>query len=88
MGRTNPTFHDLVTRFEDDWQLYRRMLRCRHQPHFDTLIEHARNHAGAGGTRNPVETKWAILVSICLAQQRELAALRERVDEVGAMDGG
>lgn len=80
MGKTNPTYRDRVNEFEDDWQQFRGFLRRRHQPHFDKLIEHARNHADAGGVQNPVEPKWAILVSLCLAQQRELTELQEQAE--------
>lgn len=81
MGRTNSTYRDDITRFEQEWQSFRRMLRRRHQPHFDTLVGHARNHAQAGGAQNPVDPKWGILVSICLAQQREIATLRDEFDD-------
>lgn len=79
MGKTNPTYRDQIRAFEQEWSTFRDWLRRRHQPHFDQLVEHAQNHADAGGAQNPVEPKWAILVSICLAQQRELTELEEEV---------
>lgn len=87
MGKTNPTYRDRIAEFEDEWGKFRGWLRRQHQPHFDQLITHARNHADAGGAQNPVEPKWAILVSICLAQQRAIAELEERVEELDVTEG-
>jgi hypothetical protein len=80
MGKTNPSYRDKINHFEKEWQPFRRALRRHHQEYFDELLVQARNHADAGHYQNPVEPKWGVLVSICLAQQRELAALKERVE--------
>lgn len=84
MGRTNPTYRDALRRLEERWQPYRRALRRQHQEHFDALLAHARDHADAGHMQNPIDPELGILVSICLAQQRELAELQERVEALEA----
>ncbi|MDY6818578.1 MAG: hypothetical protein SVG88_07950 [Halobacteriales archaeon] len=80
MGRTVPTFRDRLRRFEREWQPYRRGLRRCHQPDFDRLLEHARQHADAAGQQNPRPPEWGIVLSILLAQEIELRQLRERID--------
>lgn len=101
MGRTNATFRDLLRRTEREWQPFRRALRRRDREHFDSLLEHARNHADAAGNLNPTDPVPAILLSAILAQERERAALeqdvgalaeqieaqRERIDELEAALG-
>lgn len=82
MGRTNPTFRDVVRRFEERWQPYRRALRRRDQPHFDRLVEHAREHADASGYLNHEDPTVPILLSIALAQEATLADLETRIEEL------
>lgn len=80
MGRTNPTYRDVLTRFEEECQPFRRGLRRQHQPAFDRLFEKARRHADAAGYLNLADPRMAILLSILLAQEQELRDLRERLD--------
>lgn len=82
MGRTNATFRDLIRRTEREWGAFRRTLRRRDQPHFDRLLEHAREHADAAGSLNPTDPVPAILLSVVLAQERERSELAERVAEL------
>lgn len=82
MGRSRPTFRNYLDGFEDDWQPYRRTLRRRDQPHFDSLFARAREHADAAGQLDPADPRLAVLFSMLLAQERELAELRERVDSL------
>ena len=84
MGRSKPTFRNYLDRFEGDWAPYRRTLRRRDQPHFDRLFERAREHADAAGQLDPADPRLSILFSMLLAHERELSALRERLDERGA----
>lgn len=81
MGRTNPTYRDYLRTFEERWAAYRRALRRHHQPHFDRLLERARCHADAASYVNSTDPETAILLSICLSQEVELQALRERLED-------
>lgn len=80
MGRTNPTFRDLLDRFETDWQPYRRALRGQHQLDFDDLMEGARSFADAAGMQNAVHPQDAILLSMILSVAARQRKLEERVD--------
>ncbi|AKH97367.1 hypothetical protein [Halanaeroarchaeum sulfurireducens] len=79
MGRTNPTYRDLLERVEGRWEPYRRGLRRDDKPHFDRLFGHARTHADASGLQNHDDPMAAILLSVALEQEKEIAALSARV---------
>lgn len=81
MGRSKPTVRNYLDDLEADWQPYRRTLRRRDQAHFDRLFEHARGHADAITQLDPADPRLAAVFSMLLAQQRELAALRARLEE-------
>jgi hypothetical protein len=80
MGRTNPTFRDLLTSLEDDWQNYRRALRRPDQDRFDRLWEHARQHADAGGYLNHQNPMVVVLFSMLLAQERRIEDLEAELE--------
>lgn len=82
VGRTNPTYRDRLSGIEREWGDYRRALRAAEQPHFDRLFEHGREYAHAAGYRNHPNPEIPLLVSVLLAHQRELATLRDQVDEL------
>ena len=84
MGRSKPTFRTYLDGLENDWRPYRRTLRRRDQGHFDRLFAHARGHADAATQLDPADPRLAALFSMLLAHERELAALRERLDDEGA----
>jgi hypothetical protein len=87
MGRTNATYRDLLRVTENRWQDYRRCLRREDQAHFDQLFTHARNHADASGLRNHEDPMIPVLVSIALAQEKQIAALDDRLDVLEAQGG-
>ncbi len=80
MGRTNPTFRDVLQRTREDWQPFRRGLRATHQPTFDALFDDAATYADAAGYLNAREPIHPILVAMLLAQKRQLRDLEDRVD--------
>ena len=77
MGRTNPTYRDSLQRFEDRCGPFRRALRREYKPAFDEVFEHAQQHADAAGYLNSTDPEFALLLSVLVAQQHELRALRE-----------
>jgi uncharacterized membrane protein YccC len=81
VGRSKPTVRNYLDDLEADWQPFRRTLRRRDQAHFDRLFEHARGHADAITQLDPADPRLAAVFSMLLAQQRELEALRARVEE-------
>jgi len=82
MGRTNPTFRDLLQRTREDYQPFRRGLRATHQPAFDALFDDAEAHADAAGYLNAREPMHPILLAMLLAQKRQIRDLEARVAEL------
>lgn len=80
MGRTNPTYRDVLRRYEERWQPYRRALRRQYQQDFDRLFERAQKHADAAGYMNAEDPHVAALFSMLLAQEAEIRELREEFD--------
>jgi len=79
MGRTNPTFRDVLSGLEADWQDYRRGLRHADQDAFDALFADARRHADACGLQNHPDPLVAVLPSIQIEQAKRIDALTTRV---------
>ena len=75
MGRTNPTYRDLVSRYEASLAPYRRGLRREDQVHFDRLFDQARQHADAATFQHDSDPASMVLLSVLLAHERRLAAL-------------
>lgn len=84
MGRTNPTYRDLLRATEERWAAYRRTLRRRDQPRFERLFVYAREHADAAGMLNHQDRLAPVLMSIALEQERRLDELEARIEELEA----
>jgi hypothetical protein len=75
MGRTVPTFVQLIHDAAARWTKFRRALRREDQPFFDRLFHRARFYTQAATYQchdNPME---AILLSIALDQEKRVDAL-------------
>jgi hypothetical protein len=75
MGRTVPTFRQLVDDAIARWAKFRRALRREDQEYFDRLFRRVRSYTQAAtyqANDNPME---AILLSIALDQEKRLDAL-------------
>jgi len=75
MGRTVPTFRQLVDDTIARWAKFRRALRREDQEYFDRLFRRVRSYTQAAtyqASDNPME---AILLSIALDQEKRLDAL-------------
>ena len=85
MGRTVPTFRQLVDDAIARWSKFRRALRREDQEYFDRLFRRVRTYTQAAtyqASDNPME---AILLSIALDQEKRLDALeRAAPRQVGA----
>lgn len=81
MGRTTPTYRSYLDAYEAEWAPFRRALRHEHRPAFDRVFARARLHADAAGNHDPPDPRFAVLLSVLVAQERELATLREAVAE-------
>ena len=79
MGRTVPTFRQLIEQAVERWAKFRRALRREDQEHFDRLFLRVRSYTQAAtyqASDNPME---AILLSIALDQEKRLRALEQRL---------
>ena len=84
MGRTNPTYRDVLRAIETEWADYRRGLRRPEQQQFDQLLAHMCRHADASGYLNHTEPIYPALISIDLEQERRLDELESRVAQLEA----
>src|ERR1700674_4450631 len=86
MGRTVPTFRQLVDDAIARWSKFRRALRREDQEYFDRLFRRVRSYTQAAtyqASDNPME---AILLTIALDQEKRLDALERATQppETGA----
>jgi hypothetical protein len=85
MGRTVPTFVQLVEETTQRWAKFRRALKKEDQPHFDRLFASVRCYTQAATYQchdNPME---AILLSIALDQEKRLHAIEKVLQDAGVI---
>src|SRR5690242_21888503 len=85
MGRTVPTFVQLIQEAAERWKKFRRALRREDQPHFDRLFVRVRYYTHAATYQchdNPME---AILLSIALDQEKRLNAVERVLQNAGVL---
>jgi uncharacterized protein YceH (UPF0502 family) len=82
MGRTNPTYRDMIRALDNQWSDYRRGLRREDQQRFDRLFAYIRAHADASGYLNHTEPFYPALVSIDLEQEARLEELEARLSRL------
>lgn len=83
MGRTVPTFVQLIEQASQHWSKFRRALRREDQAHFDKLFLSVRCYTQAATYQchdNPME---AILLSIALDLQKRLETVEELLHQTG-----
>lgn len=85
MGRTVPTFVQLIQQTADKWRKFRRALRREDQPHFDRLFVRVRCYTQAATYQchdNPME---AILLSIVLDQEKRMSNIEKVLQNAGVL---
>jgi len=83
MGRTVPTFRQLIEETAQRWMKFRRALLREDQQHFDRLFLRARCFTQAGTYQchdNPMET---ILLSLALDQEKRITRLEQLFQQNG-----
>ena len=83
MGRTEPTFRNLLDRIEHEWRDYRRGLSSEEQRCFDALFQKARAHASASSNAGRVDPMESVFLSILLEQEIEIRRLRQAIQARG-----
>ena len=87
MGRTLPTTTQQLTDTEAALARFRRMLRKSDQYLLDGLFASARRHTAAISHTDSLLPFEAALLAMLLEQSREIATLRQQVDELLKKDG-
>src|SRR5258708_7563515 len=75
MGRTVPTFRQLIDDAMARWSKFRRALRREDQEYFDRLFRRVRSYTQAATYQASDNTMEAILLTIALDQEKRLGAL-------------
>ncbi|HXQ97049.1 MAG TPA: hypothetical protein VN774_01300 [Candidatus Limnocylindrales bacterium] len=79
MGRTVPTFRQLIEEATQRWSKFRRALRREDQVHFDHLFHRVRCYTQAATYQCNDDPMQSILLSIALEQEKRLDALERAV---------
>jgi hypothetical protein len=81
MGRTVPTFRQLIEEATARWGKFRRALRREDQGYFDRLFLHVRRYTQAATYQCDDDPMQSILLSIALDQEKRLDALEQAVSQ-------
>ena len=82
MGRTVPTYRNILENLVSEWQGFRRALRKEDREAFDRLMEKARMHANAASYEARVDPVESMFMSILLEQEKEIGELRKKIAEL------
>jgi len=77
MGRTIPTFRQMIESFGLEWTDFRQGLRQEDQEMFDALLNHARRHSAAGHNFPHALPFEPIVMSILLEHEKQLRDLKK-----------
>mgnify|MGYP006280788425 FL=1 len=81
MGRTIPTFRQMIESFGMEWTEFRRGLRKEDQEMFDTLLNYARRHSAAGHNFAHALPFEPIVISILLEHEKQLRKIEETYEK-------
>jgi hypothetical protein len=84
MGRTVPTFRQLIEEAIQRWSKFRRSLRREDQEHFDRLFLRVRCYTQAATYQCNDSPMEAILLSIVLDQEKRLSTLEKLLSSEGS----
>lgn len=76
MGRTLPTYRNVLDEIAADWEGFRRALRAEDRERFDEMMRRARLHASAAGYDVRLDPSDSVFISILLEHEKELRSLR------------
>lgn len=87
MGRTVPTFHQLIEQAQARFAPYRRALRREDQRVFDELFARVKYYAPSGSMDAPASPLDTIFFTLLLEQQKRLRALAARLRRLETAHG-
>ena len=79
MGRTNPTYRDMVRAWQNENEDFRRALRRENQERFDRLLSKSQEMSMAAGAMNAIDVERPLFLTMLLTQQCEIDELREEI---------
>lgn len=82
MGRTAPTYRLLTESEIQKWNQFRKALRKKDREAFDELMRKVRVHASASSYMAPLDVFDAMCLAVLLEHEKEIAALKKRVEHV------
>ena len=88
MGRTVLPYSQVWEAERQRWQKFRRALRKEDQAHLDRLFESARLHLQAGVYASNPWPLESMLLSMLLEHQKDLMALKKRLQSLEEPDSG
>ena len=77
MGRTVPTFRNVVESFGWEWNDFKRALRNIDRDAFEDLMNHARRHAAAGSNMSNPNPFEPVVMSILVEHEKTLRRLKD-----------
>ncbi len=84
MGRTVPSFRNLLEEIIVELSVFRRAMRSEDKAAFDSLMNKAREHASSCTVAPALDPMDAVFLSILVEQEKELNSLREAIAHVPA----
>lgn len=84
MGRTVPSFRNLLENIILELSVFRRALRGNDKLAFDSLMDKVRQHASSCSVAPALDPMDSVFLSILIEQQKELDSLREKLKNVPA----
>lgn len=82
MGRTLPTFTNIIEIEEQNWSKYRRALRKQDQQFFDEIFLAARRHLAENFYAIQTRPFDSILVSVIVDLTKRIHALEQRIEDL------
>lgn len=79
MGRTVPTFRNIIESFGWEWNDFKRALKSIDREAFEELMNHARRHAAAGSNSSNPNPFEPVVMSILIEHEKTLRMLRKNV---------
>ena len=76
MGRTVPTYRNLLEKVIGGWDSFRRALRSDDKVAFDDMMNRARMHSSASGFNPLADPQNTLFMSILLEHEKEIDILK------------
>lgn len=80
MGRTIPTYRQIMEITIEDWEGFRRALSAEDRKAFDSLIQKAREHASSGSNAAGCDPSESLLLSMLLEHEKDIARLKKEAE--------